>query len=198
MRDEQFKAFIAQIDKNALFEQNEIFTACVAEGLLLDIIIQLKKSPQLRFTILSDLFAVDFPDKDDRFQVVYNLLSLEINKRIVLKINLQDKQEAPSITKIFASANWYEREVFDMFGIVFANHPNLTRILTDYGFVGHPLRKDFPLSGYVEVKYDQELEEVIYQPVSLSEEFRDFDFASSWHGPENSLPGDEKASKNFK
>lgn len=201
MNDEQLKVFITQLDKDVIFEQNEILTACVASELLPDIITQLKSSVQLRFTILTDLFAADFPDQPARFQVVYNLLSLELNKRIILKLNLKEHQEAPSITKIFASANWYEREVFDMFGVVFARHPNLNRILTDYGFVGHPLRKDFPLSGYVEVKYDETLEQVIYQPVNLPEEFREFDFVSPWRGQDsslqNSLPGDEKAAKNF-
>jgi NADH-quinone oxidoreductase subunit C len=195
MNDEQLKAFITQIDKDAIFRQTEILTACVKKEALSEIIIKLKNAPELRFTILSDLFAADFPDRSQRFEVVYNLLSLELNKRLILKLNLKDQEAAPSITSIFASSNWYEREAFDMFGITFEGHPNLNRILTDYGFIGHPLRKDFPLSGYVEVKYDKDLEQVIYEPVNLDQEFRDFDFVSPWRGPENTLPGDEKATQ---
>jgi NADH-quinone oxidoreductase subunit C len=153
----------------------------------------LKEEPSLRFTILTDLFAADFPERAKRFEVVYNLLSLEFNTRIVIKVHLAEDEKINSVAKIFSAAIWYEREVFDMFGIVFDNSPDLRRILTDYGFIGHPLRKDFPVTGHLEVKYDERLERVIYQPVTLDQEFRTFDFRSPWHGPEYVLPGDEKA-----
>ncbi len=144
----------------------------------------------LRFTVLTDLFAADFPERIERFEIVYNLLSLKLNKRLLLKIETSEEEPIPSCSKIFPVADWYEREIFDMFGVKFSGHPNLTRILTDYGFVGHPLKKDFPLTGYVEVTYDEKLEKVIYEPVKLDREYRSFDFSSPWSGP---LPGDEKA-----
>ncbi|MFK8040008.1 MAG: NADH-quinone oxidoreductase subunit C [Rickettsiaceae bacterium] len=149
----------------------------------------------LRFTVLTDLFGVDFPEREKRFEIVYNLLSLEYNERIIVKTFCAEDESIPSTTEIFQAANWYEREAYDMFGIKFTNHPDLRRILTDYGFIGHPLRKDFPLVGYVQVKYDQDLKRVIYEPVKLDQEFRDFDFASNWQGPNYILPGDEKAEK---
>ena len=164
---------------------------------LRDILLELKSV--LRFTMLTDLFAADFPQATKRFEVVYNLLSFEHNMRLILKIQLTAEERAPSVVPIFSVANWYEREIYDMFGVNFINHPNLERILTDYGFSGHPLRKDFPVTGYTQVKYDPDQEAVIYEPVNLEQEYREFDFASSWKGPEKhfnkTLPGDEKASK---
>ena len=155
-----------------------------------------KESDKLRFTILTDLFAADFPVRSDRFEVVYSLLSLKLNKRLLFKIALDEEHQAPSVVSLYSSACWYEREAFDMFGIVFDGCPDMRRILTDYGFVGHPLRKDFPVTGHVQVKYDEKLEKVIYEPVSLEQEFRNFDFTSPWQGPgEYKLPGDEKAEK---
>ena len=155
-----------------------------------------KESDQLRFTILTDLFAADFPSRVERFELVYSLLSLKLNKRLLLKVALKESQETPSIVSVFNAACWYEREVFDMFGVVFNGAVDMRRILTDYGFVGHPLRKDFPLTGHVQVKYDENLEKVIYEPVLLEQEFRNFDFSSPWQGPgKYQLPGDEKATK---
>lgn len=162
-------------------------------------LIKLKTNEILRFTILTDLFAADFPNKEKRFEIVYNLLSLELNERIIIKLHLADGEEVKTAAGIFSAAVWYEREVFDMFGVTFTSSPDLRRILTDYGFVGHPLRKDFPVTGFVEVRYDETLEKVIYEPVTLDQDFRDFDFVSTWRGPDypgqNILPGDEKASK---
>ncbi len=156
----------------------------------------LQENNQLRFNILTDLFAADFPERSDRFEVVYNLLSLKLNKRILFKIKLDENVKIPSIASLYKAACWYEREAFDMFGIEFQDSPDMRRILTDYGFVGHPLRKDFPLTGHLQVKYDKNLEKVIYEPVSLEQEFRNFDFTSPWQGPgEYKLPGDEKAGK---
>jgi NADH-quinone oxidoreductase subunit C len=157
----------------------------------------LKTDKNLRFTILSDLFAADFPSRNDRFEITYNLLSLELNQRMIVKIHASEDTAVHSICDIFSAANWYEREIFDMFGINFQDHPDMRRILTDYGFVGHPLKKDFPLTGYMQVKYDEQLEQVVYEPVNLDQEYRYFDFSSPWAGP-TVLPGDEKATKGSK
>lgn len=156
----------------------------------------LKESEELRFTVITDLFASDFPEKTKRFEIVYNLLSLKLNKRIILKVEITEDEKLDSATAVYAGAGWYEREAFDMFGVVFNGNPDMRRILTDYGFKGHPLRKDFPLTGHLQIKYDNKLEKVIYEPVLLEQEFRNFDFVSPWRGPgEYILPGDEKASK---
>ena len=155
----------------------------------------LQSSKILRFTMLTDLFAADFLEREKRFEVVYNLLSLQLNKRLVIKIAVAQREQPESVEDIFPAAQWYEREIFDMYGIEFLGSSDLRRILTDYEFTGHPLRKDFPLTGHVEVRYDHDSEKIIYEPVQLEQEFRHFDFASPWHGPDNCLPGDEKATK---
>ena len=142
----------------------------------------LRDDPNCLFKQLIDICAVDYPNEDERFELNYNLLSLIHNVRIRLKIRIHDKSPIQSSTDVFSSANWWEREVWDMFGISFSNHPDLRRLLTDYGFEGHPLRKDFPLTGYVEVRYDQETKRVIYEPVQLQQEYRNFDFLSPWEG----------------
>jgi len=163
---------------------------------LLPILKFVKENKDLRFTILTDLFAADFPARDKRFELIYSLLSLKLNKRLLFKIELEENEKAESATPVYSAACWYEREAFDMFGIEFDNSPDMRRILTDYGFKGHPLRKEFPLTGHLQVKYDDGLEKVIYEPVLLEQEFRNFDFASPWNGPEGyKLPGDEKATK---
>ena len=141
-----------------------------------------KNSRDLRFTILTDLFSADFPSRLNRFEVTYNLLSLKLNKRLLFKIEIEEKQTVPSIAHLFSAACWYEREVFDMFGIYFDGCPDLRRILTDYSFVGHPLRKDFPLTGHLQVKYDKTMEKIVHEPVLLEQEFRNFDFSSPWQG----------------
>jgi len=151
---------------------------------LLKLILFLKNHPILKFKQLVDILGVDYPSKAKRFEVIYLLLSHEINSRIAIKIQIQDGESAPSITEIFLSANWLEREVFDMYGIVFENHPDLRRILTDYEFEGFPLRKDFPLTGHTEVRYDDEIKKVIYEPVKLAQAYRNFDFESPWEGSE--------------
>ncbi|MES2215282.1 MAG: NADH-quinone oxidoreductase subunit C [Pseudomonadota bacterium] len=165
------------------------------KGKLLTILEALKSSEYLRFTILTDLFAADFPERKERFEVVYNLLSLKLNMRVIIKVSVSDGSPLPSAHSIFSAATWYEREVYDMFGVEFEGSIDPRRILTDYGFVGHPLRKDFPVTGHLQVRYDAALEKVIYEPVSLQQEFRDFDFLSPWGGPSDLLPGDEKASE---
>ena len=145
-------------------------------------ILYLKTNDKCRFKQLIDITAVDYPEKNNRFKMVYFLLSHENNLRILLNINIEEKTSIPSITKIFPAANWMEREVFDMYGISFKDHPDLRRILTDYGFEGYPLRKDFPLTGFTEVRYSEDKKKVIYEPVKLDQEYRDFDFESPWEG----------------
>ena len=144
----------------------------------------LRDEPLLSFTQLIDLCGIDWPEKKERFQVAYNLLSMNNNSRIRVKSSTDNNNTLPSITKLFPSSDWYEREAFDLFGIKFEGHKDLRRILTDYGFEGYPLRKDFPLTGYVEVKYDEEKKRVVYEPVKLEQEYRDFDFESPWEGVE--------------
>ncbi|HEX7967272.1 MAG TPA: NADH-quinone oxidoreductase subunit C [Stellaceae bacterium] len=147
------------------------------------------------FQQLVDICGVDYPDRAERFDVVYNLLSLRHNRRIRLKIMTDEENPVPSATAVYSAAGWFEREAWDLFGIYFADHPDLRRLLTDYGFEGHPLRKDFSLTGYVELRYDQDQKRVVYEPVRLKQEFRSFDFLSPWEGMDNILPGDEKATK---
>jgi NADH-quinone oxidoreductase subunit C len=148
---------------------------------------------EFEFKILIDICGVDWPARVKRFDVVYHLLSLTKNARVRVKLETDEETAVPSVVEIFPAANWFERETFDMYGIAFSDHPDLRRILTDYGFTGYPLRKDFPLTGYVELRYDDELKRVVYQPVDLVQEFREFDFMSPWEGAKYILPGDEKA-----
>ena len=152
----------------------------------------LKSDPSCRFSTLVDITAVDYPERAKRFDVVYHFLSMYQNQRIRLRVACREEDMVPSITDIHPSANWFEREVFDMFGVLFTGHPDLRRILTDYGFRGYPLRKDFPTTGYTEVRYDEVQKRVVYEPVSLVQEYRQFDFMSPWEGAEYILPGDEK------
>ncbi|TVS04584.1 MAG: NADH-quinone oxidoreductase subunit C [Rhodobacteraceae bacterium] len=152
----------------------------------------LKASDHARFSTLVDITAVDWPGRRKRFEVVYHFLSMYLNQRIRVKLPVGEDDIVPSIAEIHLSANWFEREVFDMFGILFSGHPDLRRILTDYGFRGHPLRKDFPTTGYTEVRYDEALKRVVYEPVNLVQEYRQFDFMSPWEGAQYVLPGDEK------
>ena len=155
------------------------------------VLLFIKDHPDFLCSILSDLFAVDYPDRAQRFEVVYNLLSIKHNFRVIIKVAVDDNID--TAMKVHSCASWYEREAWDMYGIKFNHNPDLRRILTDYGFEGHPLRKDFPLTGYKEVRYDLEQKKVIYEPVKLTQEFRTFDFLSPWEGTQYVLPGDEKA-----
>jgi NADH-quinone oxidoreductase subunit C len=164
----------------------------VAPQDLLALITDLRSDPVCRFSTLIDVTAVDHPNDPDRFELVYLFLSMYTNARIRVKMRLAEDQMAPSITQIFPAAGWPEREVFDMFGIIFAGHSDLRRILTDYGFRGYPLRKDFPTTGYTEVRYDEVQKRVVYEPVKLTQEYRQFDFMSPWEGAQYILPGDEK------
>jgi NADH-quinone oxidoreductase subunit C len=153
----------------------------------------LRDDPRCRFVNIVDVTAVDWPGREKRFDVVYHLLSPKHNIRVRVKIAVDDGESVASIIGVFPGADWFEREVYDLYGVVFAGHPDMRRILTDYGFEGHPLRKDFPLTGFVEVRYDDELKRVVYAPVRLAQEFRNFDFLSPWEGTDYVLPGDEKA-----
>lgn len=166
-------------------------------GSIVRVLTILRDHPNCLFRILLDVCGVDYPDDHKRFRVVYHLLSIELNLRIRVKVALVEGMDIPSVSGVYNSANWYERETFDLYGITFSDHPNLRRLLTDYEFQGHPLRKDFPLTGYVEVRYNEEKHKVIYEPVSLAQDYRNFDYLSPWEGmlhKKNPLPGDEKAS----
>ena len=181
--------------KNTLFtisEDGYLLTLIAKQKDIRDIIISLKN---IKFDLLTDLSAIDYPDRPQRFEIIYNLLNIYDNKRIIIKFSVSDKQEIDSVADLCSAAIWYEREVWDMFGIYFINNPDLRRILTDYGFEGNPLRKDFPLTGFKEVRYDESKQKVVYEPVSLPQDFRTFNFLSPWEGPNYVLPGDEKAEK---
>ena len=153
----------------------------------------LRDDPKCLFKQLCDVSGVDWPERPRRFDVVYNLLSLKLNQRVRVKLETDESTAVPSACAVFNSANWFERETYDLYGVWFSDHPDLRRILTDYGFEGHPLRKDFPLTGFLEVRYDDQEKRVVYEPVRLNQEFRKFDFLSPWEGADYPLPGDEKA-----
>jgi NADH-quinone oxidoreductase subunit C len=169
-------------------------TITVAREAILDTLTKLRNDPACKFEILIDICGVDYPARANRFDVVYHLLSPRLNQRIRIKLETNDADAVPSAIPVFPAANWFEREAYDMYGILFSGHPDLRRLLTDYGFQGHPLRKDFPLTGHVEVRYDDEAKRVVYEPVKLAQDFRSFDFESPWEAASYILPGDEKAS----
>lgn len=202
MPDELFADLLAHI-KNGLGEA--IFAHEVQRGQLAlrthrDDIIKvlqfLRDDALCEFKVLVDVLGVDFPERPERFEVVYNLLSLSRNQRVRVKVATDEDKPVPTVTGLYSAAGWFEREVWDMYGVYFSGHPDLRRILTDYGFDGHPQRKDFPLTGYVELRWDDEQKRVVYEPVKLTQDFRTFDFVSPWEGMTNvQLPGDEKAAK---
>ena len=161
---------------------------------VVSVLLFLRDDPRCLFWCLIDITAVDWPSRERRFDVVYHLLSPKHNARIRVKIETDEATPVASVIEVFPNADWYEREIYDLYGVVFTGHPDMRRILTDYGFEGHPLRKDFPLTGLVEVRYDDELKRVVYEPVRLTQEFRNFDFLSPWEGTDYVLPGDDKAS----
>jgi len=160
---------------------------------IVELVTFLRDSSDFRFIQLVDICGVDYPERINRFDVVYHLLSLHKNCRVRIKIETDENEAVPSLVDVYPAANWNEREAFDMYGISFSGHPDLRRILTDYGFSGYPLRKDFPTTGYVEVRYDDEEKRVVYEPVKLTQDFRTFDFLSPWEGAKYVFPGDEKA-----
>jgi NADH-quinone oxidoreductase subunit C len=160
---------------------------------IVDIARFLRDDSRCRFVNFTDVTAVDYPGRERRFDVVYHLLSPTLNARIRVKLQASETTQVPSIIDVFPGADWFERETYDLYGVIFAGHPDMRRLLTDYGFDGHPLRKDFPLTGFVEVRYDDQQKRVVYEPVRLNQEFRKFDFMSPWEGADYPLPGDEKA-----
>ena len=185
-------------DVAAIATQKSAFgelTISVGVERILDVLTKLRDDPATQMEILIDIAGVDYPERAQRFEVVYHLLSPRLNQRLRVKIAADEGTQVPSAIPVFPNADWYEREAYDMFGILFSGHPDLRRLLTDYGFQGHPLRKDFPLTGHVEVRYDDEKKRVVYEPVKLTQDFRTFDFESPWEGTTYTLPGDEKATK---
>lgn len=183
------KQWVTQID----LVEGEL-TAHIKADDIVDLLSFLKLNNKFQFQMLISICGVDYPERKDRFEIVYNLLSVTRNHRIRVKLPANAKTMVPSVLKVYDSAGWYEREIWDLYGVMFKNNPDLRRILTDYGFEGHPMRKDFPLSGHTEVRYDIVKKEVVYEKVSLTQEFRNFDFTSPWEGGDYVLPGDEKAS----
>ncbi|MGU3398481.1 NADH-quinone oxidoreductase subunit C [Brucellaceae bacterium D45D] len=171
-------------------------TLSVPVGSILNVLTFLRDDVQCQFVNLTDISGVDYPQRVERFDVVYQLMSPRQNLRIRVKLKADEDTLVPSAVNVFMGAEWYEREIYDMYGVLFSGHPDLRRILTDYGFEGHPLRKDFPMTGFVEVRYSDELKRVVYEPVQLRQEFRNFDFLSPWEGTDYVLPGDEKAKTN--
>ncbi len=174
--------------------RGELTITCAAQHIY-ETLQLLRDDEGCQFAVLIDICGVDYPSREKRFDVVYHLLSPRLNHRVRVKISTDESSPVASVIDIFPAANWYEREAYDMYGILFSGHPDLRRLLTDYGFQGYPLRKDFPLSGHVEVRYDDEKKRVVYEPVKLNQEFRTFDFESPWEAPNYVIPGDEKATK---
>ncbi|SFZ82632.1 NADH-quinone oxidoreductase subunit C [Devosia enhydra] len=168
-------------------------TIVIARTAIRTVVQFLRDDDRCRFTSIIDVCGADYPEREERFEVVYHLLSPALNHRIRVKLQVDGDTPVESITGLFPGADWFEREAYDLYGILFSGHPDLRRILTDYGFDGHPLRKDFPTTGYVEVRYDEERKRVVYEPVKLAQEFRSFDYLSPWEGTDYVLPGDEKA-----
>ena len=182
---------------NLNFYENDKYLGIIVNNKsdIVSIIKFLKNNEKLFFNQLIDITAIDYPSRELRFEIVYLLISLKLNQRILIKTSINENDNIESISSIHKSANWYERECYDLFGIKFLNHPDLRRIMTDYNFEGHPLRKDFPLTGYNEVSYSEKEKKIVYEKVKLSQEYRNFDYSSPWEGLENKLIGDEKAKK---
>jgi NADH-quinone oxidoreductase subunit C len=195
--DELLQTIAAKIEATmpgAITDTRFVFgelTLTVDPARIVDALKFLRDDPAGQFISIIDISGADYPEREKRFEVVYHLLSPKLNRRIRLKLSTDEETPVASATAVYPGADWYEREIYDLFGVLFVGHPDLRRILTDYGFDGYPLRKDFPMTGYVEVRYDDQEKRVRYEPVRLSQEFRQFDFLSPWEGPP--LPGDEKA-----
>lgn len=199
--DKELKQLLAHIEAGI---ENDVLSSRIAHGELTIIVprehiiralIYLKDDGECLFQTLVDISGADYPERRNRFDVVYHLLSYSLNQRLRVKLETDEDTPVASAVGVFSSAGWFEREIWDLFGVMFSGHPDLRRILTDYGFSGHPLRKDFPLTGYVEVRYSEKEKRVVYQPVTLTQDFRTFDFMSPWEGAKYILPGDEKAAK---
>ncbi|HVL71463.1 MAG TPA: NADH-quinone oxidoreductase subunit C [Beijerinckiaceae bacterium] len=186
------RAALGERVRDAAIAYGEL-TILVEGAEIVEVLTTLRDHPDCLFVSFIDICGADYPGRDRRFDVVYHLLSPRHNARIRIKVEADETTPVPSAIGVFPAANWYEREVYDLYGVLFSGHPDLRRILTDYGFDGHPLRKDFPVTGFVEVRYDEEQRRVVYEPVKLQQEFRNFDFLSPWEGTDYVLPGDEKA-----
>ena len=191
---EHIAAAIDSDIRSASVEHGELNVKARADRIV-QVLQFLRDDPLCKFSVLIDLCGVDYPSRAKRFDVVYHLLSMHNNMRVRVKAAIAEENTIPTVTSVYPAADWFEREAFDMYGIVFSGHPDLRRILTDYNFEGYPLRKDFPLTGHVEVRYDDEQKRVVYEPVKLVQEFRNFDYLSPWEGAQYALPGDEKAEK---
>lgn len=196
----QALAYLGEYISNSLSEDvlkadllNDELILVVQTAAILRVMLFLKNDANCLAKILVDVCGVDYPDREQRFEVVYNLLSPKHNQRIRVKVMTDEATPVPSVTSVYPAAGWFERECWDLYGVFFSEHPDLRRILTDYGFDGHPLRKDFPLTGFVEVRYDDEQRRIVQEPVHLNQEYRTFDFLSPWEGVQRQLPGDEKA-----
>jgi NADH-quinone oxidoreductase subunit C len=191
----ELRIHLEQVQSKAVTSMNvslgELTITAPRDGIV-KLLTFLRDDSQCRFETLVDICACDYPTEAERFEVVYHMLSMRLNQRIRVKVRTDESTPVPSATAVFPVANWYEREAFDMYGVLFSDHPDLRRILTDYGFEGHPLRKDFPLTGRVEVRYDESQKRVVYEPVKLMQEYRNFDFLSPWEGMQAVIPGDEK------
>jgi NADH-quinone oxidoreductase subunit C len=191
LRDDML-ASLGDVVTSSTIDRGEL-TIVVQANAIIRVLTHLRDDTNCLFTMLVDLCGVDYPEREQRFDVVYHLLSVRQNQRIRVKLATDEATPVPSVYGVFRSALWFEREAWDLYGIFFSDHPDLRRLLTDYGFDGHPLRKDFPQTGYVEVRYDDEQKRVVYEPVQLRQDWRSFDFLSPWEGAQDELPGDEKA-----
>ena len=194
LKTDQIKKILSdKFDNSKIFTNDQYFEIQIDHNQIFDIVKELKDDPNLNYNQLIDITAVDYPSRHNRFDIIYILLSMTLNSRILIKSEINEDEKLQSITSIHKAADWYERECYDLFGIQFLNHPDLRRIMTDYNFEGHPLRKDFPLTGHTEVRYDDLEKKVVYEPVKLTQEFRNFDYTSPWEGFDNDLIGDEKS-----
>ena len=192
-RNQNKKILLEKFSENSILFKDYYDEINIKKNDILTIIHELKEDKNLQYDQLIDLTAIDYPSRERRFDIIYILLSMTHNRRIIIKTSLKEDQNIDSITSIYKAADWYERECYDLFGIKFLNHPDLRRIMTDYNFEGHPLRKDFPLTGHTEVRYDDLEKKVIYEPVKLTQEYRNFDYMSPWEGLDNNLIGDNKS-----
>ena len=199
LNKEKNKKYLSDnFSKNSILFKDKYSEINVSKNNILPTLHNLKNDQNLQFDQLIDLTAIDYPSRENRFDIVYILLSMKKNERVIVKTSIKVDDEIESITSIHKAADWYERECYDLFGINFINHPDLRRIMTDYNFEGHPLRKDFPLTGHNEVRYDDLEKKVIYEPVKLTQEYRNFDYMSPWEGIDNNLIGDDKADEESK
>ena len=189
------KILIEKFSNANIILNNRYVEIQVDQSEIFNTIKELKEDSNLKFDQLTDLTAIDYPSREKRFDVIYLLLSMTLNQRLLIKTSIEQSESIESVISIHRSADWYERECYDLFGIQFLNHPDLRRIMTDYNFEGHPLRKDFPLTGHTEVRYDDLEKKVVYEPVKLTQEYRNFDYMSPWEGFNNKLVGDEKSNK---